>query len=362
MKNNSIFIKVLSIFLFITGTVQSQNTDFTDYTILWDVTWSMKGACGWDPVSKTFDICPDKDIWDETKELIIETINNIPTDGTSNVLVYPFDNPGASKFKLEYKQIDGLDEDERDQLIEWVRAFDGPPMHLSSNTNVCLALDNVYEMKSMGSNGCKDNQLLFLFTDGKQNVKGYNPETCVDDFFEKFCDKLCNCPTESKLYNFILKAYQGSGRPVCECIVVVDTTIPEPKPDCKILKPIILDPINTSIDKGNEFLENPKLDVPFKLLGSSLPSDFKLSIDSNNNNLIIKDSSFDAKTKVLRIVFEKPTIIVNSSLETVFDLFGETDDECYKITINPFTLHIENKFVPTATPSPDITVVKTPNY
>ena len=356
MKNYSYLFKLFALLFFITGSAQSQ---ITDYTILWDVTWSMKGACRWNAGPKTFTICDSLNIWDETKDLIIETIMNIPTDGTSNVLIYPFDNPDASKFKLEYNQFDGLDEDERDQLIEWVRAFDGPPMKYFSNTNVCLALDNVYEMNSMVSKACKVNQNLYLFTDGKQNVAGYNPETCVYDFMAKFCDDLCDCPYENKLFNFILKAYKGSGNPVCKCIVVVDLTSPA---DCKILKPIILDPVNTRIVKGNKFIKDPKLDLQFRLRASSFPSDFKLSIDSNNNNLIIKEYSFDTNTKVLSIVFEKPIVPVDSFLEVGFNLFGETDDECYEITIHPFSLRIENKFIPTAAPYTTIKVVKTPNY
>jgi hypothetical protein len=358
MKNNSYLFKLFSLLFFITGTAQSQ---ITDYTILWDVTWSMKGSTVWDNTSKTFTLDPELDIWDETKDLIIETINNIPTDGTSNVLIYPFDNPGANKFKLEYKQIDGLDEDERDQLIEWVRVFDGPPMHLFSNTNVCLALDNVYEMNSMASKACRVNQNLYLFTDGKQNVAGYNSETCVDDFMAKFCDDLCDCPNDNKLFNFILKAYKGSGSPICKCVIVVNLDEPTPD-DCKILKPIILDPVNTRIVKGNKFIKDPKLDLQFRLRASSFPSDFKLSIDSNNNNLIIKEYSFDTNTKVLSIVFEKPIVPVDSFLEVGFNLFGETDDECYEITIHPFSLRIENKFIPTAAPYTTIKVVKSPNY
>ena len=358
MKNYSYLFKLFALLFFITGSAQSQ---ITDYTILWDVTWSMKGSTVWDNTSKTFTLDPDLDIWDETKDLIIETINNIPTDGTSNVLIYPFDNPGANKFKLEYKQIDGLDEDERDQLIEWVRVFDGPPMHLFSNTNVCLALDNVYEMNSMASKACKVNQNLYLFSDGKQNVAGYNPKTCVDDFMAKFCDNLCKCNDKSKMIIFKLKAYNGNDKPVCKCTLIIDSTI-EDEQECKVLKPVILEPLITKVSKGNEFIKSPKLEVKFQSLSASLPDDFEFFIDSNNINLVIKQYTFDAKTNVLSVEFKKPTIQEGYSIDVVFNLYGTTVDKCYDIQIAPFSLHIVNEYIPTATPSTTIKVVKSPNY
>jgi hypothetical protein len=46
----------------------------------------------------------------------------------------------------------------------------------------------------------------------------------------------------------------------------------------------------------------------------------------------------------------------------VFNLYGTTVDKCYDIQIAPFSLHIVNEYIPTATPSTTIKVVKSPNY
>ena len=76
------YIGVILLVFFLSLNAFSQ----TEYIILWDVTWSMKGVEGFDGNSNPR-FNKEKDIWDETKLLLKDVIREIPLDGKSTISV-----------------------------------------------------------------------------------------------------------------------------------------------------------------------------------------------------------------------------------------------------------------------------------
>ena len=154
--------------------------------ILWDVTWSMKGLTGTNPVTGEAIIDSTKDIWKPTKNTIIETIEKLPLDGSYNVKIIPFEDPNnITGFPHEIKDIRSLDSIELLDLIDWVRKYDGSPFPLRKGTNVCQALENVFSSIGNQQNYKVYNQILLL-SDGGQSARnsGFNNETPI--FTEAF--------------------------------------------------------------------------------------------------------------------------------------------------------------------------------
>ncbi|MDG2311165.1 MAG: hypothetical protein P8L64_02120, partial [Flavobacteriales bacterium] len=160
----------------------------SEHIILWDVTYSMKGYDG-------FKIIPGNDIWDETKEKIIQQIENIQADGKTSIYIYPFQNPSDNPAGLDWKVSKNFNTIQKTQLIEWVRDFDfnfvsGP----RKSTNVCEALNQAYV--KIDSFSKFDQIILALYTDGEQSDKSklvscdYDKTTCLSDQVNRFCD-LC---------------------------------------------------------------------------------------------------------------------------------------------------------------------------
>ena len=301
----------------------------SEHIILWDVTYSMKGYDG-------FKIIPGNDIWDETKEKIIQQIENIQADGKTSIYIYPFQNPSDNPAGLDWKVSKNFNTIQKTQLIEWVRDFDfnfvsGP----RKSTNVCEALNQAYV--KIDSFSKFDQIILALYTDGKQSVKSkskflfYDHDTCLRDQVNRFCD-LCDSLDKNRLYILKLKNYTSGITAKCSCVIekgVVESfyrSIPHTSP--------------------KDFLEDNvvgKQLIVFDDVFGKIPDDLRVTAVSSNPNIVIHENVNVDDNGDLIIDFQKVTIGENEIEVAEISFTGTSAaGASYEITIEPFVVKIEN--------------------
>jgi len=199
-----------------------------DVLILWDVTYSMKGQT-------TTGIDSDLDIWDETKELIIAQIENLPSDGISTIHILPFQNPSDNPTGLDWEIEENINDAKKVRLQRWVKDFEFPFNTHGRSTNLCgaidLAMDKVTSLNIQSSNGTTTYaELIFaLYSDGAQSPASYlegvafNHETCLQDRIDRFCTELCPVLSGNRMYILKLKSYNSNINRDCECVIIEDT-------------------------------------------------------------------------------------------------------------------------------------------
>lgn len=303
--------------------------------ILWDVTWSMKGLTGTNPVTGEAIIDSTKDIWEPTKNTIIETIEKLPINGSYNVNIIPFENPSApTGFPHEIKDIRSLDRIEQQDLIDWVRKYEGSPFHLRKNTNICQALENVFN--SIAQQDDAVNNQIILLCDGRQNThfQGSTKDKCFDEQLRKFCMTYCNYQNQQesdRLYLYKLKLVNSN----VECPCIINDTVLDS--ECVFTKKLFLDPVSFSETVSySEIIKSPDLNIKFNILGSDLPDDFRLEVASSDPEIKIISTNFENYNLNLRFNLDQLNLDAGSERSTTFSFIGHTNEKCYSFNIKPF--------------------------
>ena len=301
----------------------------TEYIILWDVTWSMKGCVGYhlngDPI-----FSEDKDIWDETKLLLNDVIMEIPLNGKSNVKIIPFQDP--SKTKYTPLVIERLNVSTQKELLDYVENFEGiTDKYQATGTNICKVIDDVY--KSMTD---QTNTTLLIFSDGEQseNIANYSSD-CLLDLKSKFCT-WCNITDErKKMYIYELKALNtATGRldEPCDCIV---TTYPS---DCRMTIFSTLNPVNSNLLLSYE--NTHELVISFNNQTQLPPADFKIRVSSSNNKINIPNQDYIYSNESINIPLSDLDIEEGNTESTTLSFEGLTEESCYSFTISPVKLSV----------------------
>jgi hypothetical protein len=298
----------------------------SEHIILWDVTRSMKGFDG-------VKFVPEKDIWDETKEKIIQQIENIQADGKTSIYIYPFQNPSDNPAGLDWKVSKNFNTIQKTQLIEWVKGFD-INFKAQKSTNVCEALNKAYDKIDSFSN--YEQIILALYTDGKQSDKSklapcdYDKATCLRDQVNRFCD-LCDTLDKNRLYILKLKSYTSGITAKCSCVIEKDVvesfyrSIPHTSP--------------------KDFLEDNvvgKQLIVFDDVFGKMPDDLRVTAVSSNPNIVIHENVNVDDNGDLIIDFQKVTIGENEIEVAEISFTGTSAAANNEITIEPFVVKIEN--------------------
>ena len=298
----------------------------TEYVILWDVTWSMKGTVGFKPSGDTI-YNADKDIWDETKLLLKDVIREIPLNGQSNVKIIPFQNPAIKHYTPVVRET--LNMSEQQELLDFVDQFDNGHFSEAKGTNICKAISDVYAGMTD-----QNNTTLLIFSDGEQSPGTSYSQDCLKDMKSKFCD-WCNLAERKKMYIYELKALNtATGRldDPCDCIV---TTYPS---DCKMTIFSTLTPV-----KPNRLLsyENAReLVVSFNNQTQLPPADFKIRVSSSNNRINIPNQDYIYSNQSITIPLSDLGIEEGNTESTTLSFEGLTGEPCYSFTISPVNLSI----------------------
>lgn len=302
----------------------------TEYIILWDVTWSMKGTVGFKPSGDTI-YNADKDIWDETKLLLKDVIREIPLNGKSNVKIIPFQDPDRKVYPPEVRET--LNMSEQQELLDFVDQFDTDIVLDAKGTNICKAINDVYA-------GMTDqiNTTLLIFSDGEQSLGTSYSQDCLEDMKNKFCD-WCNLTDErKKMYIYELKALNpATGRLAapCDCIV---TTYPS---DCKMTIFSTLNPINSNLllsyENANELV------ISFNKLTQLPPADFKIRVSFSNKRINIPNQAYIYSNQSITIPLSDLDIEEGNTESTTLSFEGLTGKPCYSFTISPVNLSIIRK-------------------
>ena len=298
----------------------------TEYIILWDVTWSMKGTVGFKPNGDTI-YNADKDIWDETKLLLKDVIREIPLNGQSNVKIIPFQNPAIKHYPPLVRET--LNMSEQQELLDFVDQFDTDIVLDANGTNICKAINDVYAGMTD-----QNNTTLLIFSDGEQSSGTSYSQDCLEDMKNKFCD-WCNLTERKRMYIYELKALNpATGRldDPCDCIV---TTYPS---DCKMTIFSTLNPINSnrllSYENANELV------ISFNNQTQLPPADFKIRVSSSNNSINIPNHDYIYSNQSITIPLSDLDIEEGSTESTTLSFEGLTEEPCYSFTILPVNLSI----------------------
>ena len=303
----------------------------TDYIILWDVTWSMKGCIGYTDGEPDFD--QEKNIWDETKLLLKDVIMEIPLNGKSNVKIIPFQDPIRTKY--DGKVIERLNISTQKELLDYVENFKGvTDKSEATGTNICKVIEDVY--KSMTDQA---NTTLLIFSDGEQSkgIANYSDD-CLLDLKSKFCT-WCNKTDEmKKMYIYELKELNtrtGKLNNPCECVITTYSS------DCKMTIFTTLNPINSNLLLSYE--KNNNLVISFNNQSQLPPLDFKIRVKSSNSRIYIEDKDFIYSNQSITIPLIDLDIEEGNTESTVLSFEGVTDEACYSFTILPLNLSIIRK-------------------
>ena len=298
----------------------------TEYVILWDVTWSMKGTVGFKPSGDTI-YNADKDIWDETKLLLKDVIREIPLNGQSNVKIIPFQNPAIKHYTPVVRET--LNMSEQQELLDFVDQFDNGHFSEAKGTNICKAISDVYAGMTD-----QNNTTLLIFSDGEQSPGTSYSQDCLKDMKSKFCD-WCNLAERKKMYIYELKALNtATGRldDPCDCIV---TTYPS---DCKMTIFSTLAAVNSnrllSYENAHELV------VSFNNQTQLPPADFKIRVSSSNNRINIPNQDYIYSNQSITIPLSDLGIEEGNTESTTLSFEGLTGEPCYSFTISPVNLSI----------------------
>ena len=239
-----LFLVFVCCFFMIIG-LFSQAPSATHYYILWDVTYSMTGFKSYSSDKPlNCDDCVERngagngwfsdkeDIWDATKESVLNQIDAIPTNGLTSVTLRAFEDLVSSNENYTVQKYIGFTEENKESLRNWILnhkfEFQG------RNTNICDALQGaVDEIQNNSSANYKYN--VMLYTDGKQssvpirvkdgngNVIAYNNDNkrnCVGQVLKNFC-KNCTTDIDSDIvYWMDLKTEMNNNMYLpCDCII-----------------------------------------------------------------------------------------------------------------------------------------------
>jgi hypothetical protein len=305
----------------------------------------MKGKVGTYP--KTGDPVIDKDlnIWEQTKRTLNETIDQIQTDGTVNVTVIPFEDPNNPRgFAHEIKEISSLDEQEKNDLKNWITDYEGSPHEKASNTNICAALDMAFSKVNLKAHH-SDNTIL-LFSDGGQSASDvkYNKRTCLNERFREFCEVYCDATGDSnnRMYLLKLKHVQTGGFS-CECVQEFT-----PNDGCKFTNYVTLRPtFGTMVMSYDDLQRTNSLEMRFETVVGSLPKDFQVRATSSNPLLSTNASNKSLDTDgTLTIQFNNMEVEEDSEQSTIISFDGITAEDCYKVSIQPLSLIVKHKLIP----------------
>jgi len=302
----------------------------TEHIILWDVTYSMKGCC-----DQSGKLVPADDIWYETKEKIIQQIDNIHADGKTSIYILPFQNPSDNPAKLDWRVSKDINAINKTQLKEWVRDFD-IDFTFNRSTNVCEALNIAYD--KIDSFSDSEQIILALYTDGKQSHKSklkycaYDHDTCLRDQVNRFCN-LCDTLDRNRFYILKLKNYTSGIIVNCSC--VIETEIVD-SPSFYRSKPH---------KSPKDFLEDNvvgKQLIVFDDVFGEMPVDLSVTAFSSNPNIIINENVNVNENGNLTIEFQKVVVGENQSEFTEISFEGTSKASSVKITIEPLDVRIEN--------------------
>jgi hypothetical protein len=298
----------------------------TEYVILWDVTWSMKGTVGFKPNGDTI-YNANKDIWDETKLLLKDVIREIPLNGQSNVKIIPFQNPARKEYTPVVRKT--LNMSEQQELLDFVDQFDNGHFSEAKGTNICKAISDVYAGMTD-----QNNTTLLIFSDGEQSLGTSYSQDCLKDMKSKFCD-WCNLTERKKMYIYELKTLNtATGRldEPCECVI---TTYPT---DCKMTIFSTLTPVNPnrllSYENAHELV------VSFNNQTQLPPVDFKIRVSSSNNRINILNQDYIYSNQSITIPLSDLDIEEGNTESTTLSFEGLTGEPCYSFTISPVKLSV----------------------
>lgn len=318
------YIGVILLVFFLTLNVFSQ----TEHIILWDVTYSMQGCC------TDGNVIADESIWEETKDKIIQQIENISANGRTSIYILPFQNPSDNPAKLDWKVVSNINNLKKTELKKWVREFEFDFTVDGKSTNVCEALNMAYD--KIDSFLDSEQIVLALYTDGMQSPKKhlnnceYDYRTCLNEQVGRFCD-LCDELDRNRLYVLKLKDYRSNININCNCVIEVETP-PIPTYRSK--------PHTSNQYFLEENIVGEQLIIFDDVLGD-MPVDLLVTAVSSNSNIIINENVNVNENGDFTIVFQEVVLGENQSEFTEIYFIG-TSDASVEITIEPLSVEIEN--------------------
>ena len=298
----------------------------TEHVILWDVTYSMKGFNG----NK---IIPSDDVWEQTKEKIIQQIDNIKADGKSSIYILPFQNPADNPTGLDWKIVSDFNLIEKERLKEWVKDFVFDFSKIHKSTNVCKALDLAYEKISSFSTA--EQIILALYSDGAQSDSSklsgseFDHVTCLNEQVNRFCD-LCDKLERNRLYLLKLKNYTSNVDVNCKCIIKVSQLRSEYR-----AKPNKNDHLFLEKEMIGEHL------FVFNDVFGERPDDLIVSAISNNPKINVRSKVVVKEDGSLVITFTSVTVDDNQK-ENATISFSGTSGKHVDITIESLSIEVEN--------------------
>lgn len=296
--------------------------------ILWDVTWSMKGYC--------YD-CPNQydsegDIWDETKKILIEQVENIPLRPDYNVTLVPFEDlADVTGYTHVIKSYMGFNKENQQDLINFIKNYEGSPKEQMRNTNICAVLDYSFDL-IRNSTSSDDQHQILLHTDGKQSVE---PRSCVQDKLKEFCNWCRIRETSKTLYWLDLKPGQNTDLNLpCECVKKPLPGVCSPPKNVVLRAPASLSVLYEDLQENNNLIE-----ISFESLVLSVPDDFNLTVSSNNTQVSILSSSYSDDNK-LTLSMDYGNIMEGDVINTTLSFSAVSADECYNFEITDLNLKI----------------------
>jgi len=307
-----------------------------DVLILWDVTYSMKG-------STANGIDPAKDIWAETKELIIAQIGNMESNGISTIHILPFQNPSDNPENLDWKVERNINHDKKDKLQKWVKDFDFPFNTSGRSTNLCGALELAME-KIASLQGQSDEIILAVYSDGGQSdasyLKGcsFDAATCVNEKVSQFCEKLCPVLSGNRFYFLKLKNYNSNIISDCHCLQDIHLG------DQDGIKLQRLFSTRPSPGVKRLFLRESIQTHPINFINvlGEKPKDLRVTASSNNSNITVSNTvDIDSDGNFI-IEILTANVSEGASEETKINFEGLSNNNV-DVTIEPLNIIIINE-------------------
>lgn len=312
----------------------------TNYVaILWDVTWSMQDCrvCAGDCDSnKTREECGEynvkDDIWLETKEGLINIINNQDLNGSVMLDVIPFDvndNPYVGK------SFSSFNSNDKKEVIEWINSFELDENRIT-RTDVCGALETVY--RKMQNKNAVTNQ-LYLLTDGDQTAVGYNND-CLCEKVQTFCQSFCETDVNKLLILELKTLSTKCDFTSCGCVDKVSVKCPDKFG-------YSLTPSPSNIEKTITSNSEIKIVINFQEGLDEQPQGFNLSPNAESDKISIANYSFDSNENQIEIILKTDAIQSGQQENFKINFNGVSSDNCYdgNISIGDVDITIINQDV-----------------
>ena len=288
---------IKKILILLTFTLNVYSQELSNRIIIWDITLSTIGLSFSGGVKK---YNPDKDIFDNLKNSLIQKIKRLPDDGGSIHLL-------QFREEVKYNKTFKNDVFGRDELLKFVTNYDLTDIPANrGNTNIAGAWE-----EGMGLLDIDASNEFYLFTDGKQNVShnGAQPKKAFYAIIKKYCERINNLKkNDGKAVSFFISINSEIEKDALdlldECMIVIDSPDIPPiviiKPKISLLR-LNISNENLSIiqrfSADNDFVVD-KFPFDVSLQIPDAPAGYLLDLKPKSYQLN-KDGDVEIKTEIV---------------------------------------------------------------